>query len=205
MIQCKTLDNDGASCLLQHLNCNVENCNHITCFYANCIRMLDVYSSPEQIDGLLKIIHHQNSLEYIDLSQSTSFDDSCVLKLAEALCNNTCVKLLHLVGCNLTAVGIQALADMLKFNSTLKWIALRNNMNTLEEESILSLMDSIYQHNDTLYMLVLDSELHESSAVQSCLHKINNKRKCENKQELCIKTIDCFRFSQISQRLLALQ
>ena len=205
IIQCKTLDNDGANCLLQYLTCNTENCDHKTCFHANCIRMLDVYSSPEQIDGLLKIIHHQNSLEYIVLSQSASFDDSCVLKLAEALCNNTCVKMLHLLGCNLTAVGIQALADMLKSNTTLEWIALRDNMNTLEEESILSLMESIYQHNDTLYMLVLDSKLHESSAVQSCLRKINKKRKHEKKQELCIKLIDCARYSQICQRLFTLQ
>ena len=126
IIQCKTLDNDGASSLLQHLTCNVKNCNHKTCHYANCIRMLDAYSSPDQIDGLLKIIHHQNSLEYIVLSQSASFDDSCVLKLAGALCNNTCVKLLHLLGCNLTATGMQALSDMLKSNSALEWIALRD-------------------------------------------------------------------------------
>lgn len=205
IIQCKTLDNDGASCLLQHLTCNIENCDHKTCFYTNCIRMLDVYSSPEQIDGLLKIIHHQNSLEYIVLSRSASFDDGCVLKLAEALCNNTCVKLLHLLSCNLAAEGIRALAEMLKCNTTLEWIALRDNMNTLEEESILSLMDSIYQHNDTLYMLVLDSKFHENSAVQLCLQKINSKRKCVNKHELCIKLIDCARYSQICQRLFTLQ
>ena len=73
-------------------------------------------------------------------------------------------------------------------------------MNTLEEDSILSLMDSIYQHNNTLYMLVLDSKFHESSAVQSCLQKINSKRRCDNKQELCIKLIDCVRYSHICQR-----
>ena len=205
IVQCKTLDNDGASSLLQHLTCNIENCNHKTCHYANCIRMLDAYSSPEQIDGLLKIIYHQNSLEYIVLSQSASFDVSCVVKLAEALRNNTCVKLLHLLGCNLTAVGIQAIGDMLKSNTTLEWIALRDNMNTLEEESILSLMDSIYQHNNTLYMLVLDSKLHESPAVQSRLQKINSKRSCDNKPQLCIKLIDCVRYSQICQRLFILQ
>ena len=205
IIQCKSLDNDGANSLLQHLTCTVEGCEHKTCYNANCIKMLDVYSSPDHIDGLLRLIHHQNSLEFVILSQSMLFDDSCVLKLAEALCNNTCIKMLHLLGCNLTAVGTQALANMLKFNSTLEWIALRDNMLTLEEDSILSLMESIYQHNSSLYLLALDSKFHGRPAVRSCLQKINIKRQRDNKQELCIKLIDCVRYSQLCQRLFNLQ
>ena len=205
IVQCKSLDNDGANSLLQHLTCIMEGCDHKTCYNANCIRMLDVYSSPEHIDGLIRIIHHQNSLEFLILSQSMSFDDSCVVKLSEALCNNTCIKLLHLLGCNINAVGTQALANMLKFNSTLEWIALRDNMFTLDEDSILSFMESIYQHNSTLYMLALDSQFHGRPAIQSCLQKINTKRRHDNKHELCIKLIDCVCYSQICQRVANLQ
>ena len=205
IVQCKTLDNDGANSLLQYLTCDIENCDHKTCHHANCIRMLDVYSSPEKIDGLVKIIHHQNSLEYIVLSQSISCDDSCIVKLSEALYNNTCVKIIHLLGCNLTSVGIQALASMLKFNSTVEWIALRDNRETLVEESVILLLDSIYQHNNILYMLALDSKFHQNPAVQSCLQKINTKRQCENNQVLYLKLVDCVRYSQVCQRFFTLQ
>ena len=204
ILYCKTLDNEGASILLQHLTCNIENCDHKTCYHCNCIRTLDVYSSPEQIDGLVKIIHHQNSLEYIVLSQSISCDDSCIVKLAEALYINTCVKIIHLLGCNLTTVGVQALANMLKYNSTIEWIGLRDNMETLKEEDIILLMDSIYHHNNTLYMLVLDSIFHRSHAVHSCIQKINIKRQHDNKQELSLTMIDCTRFGSVCRRLFTI-
>ena len=202
---CKSLDNEGANILLQHLTCTIEDCDHKSCHHANCIRMLDAYSSPDQIDGLVKIIHHQNSLEYIVLSQSISCDDSCIQKLAEALCNNTCLKILHLLGCNLTAVGLEAIANMLKVNSTVEWIGLRDNRDTLEEESVISLMDTIYDDNSTLYMLVLDSKFHESPTVRSYLRKINAKRQQDNKQELCLTIIDGFRYGSVCQQLLTLQ
>ena len=204
-LYCKTLDNEGANFLLEHLTCNKENCDHKSCHHANCIRMLSVYSSPDQIDGLVKIIHHQNSLEYIVLSQSLSCDDSCIQKLAEALCTNSCLKMLHLLGCNLTAVSLEAIANMLKVNSTLVWIGMRDNRDTLKEESVISLMNSIYDHNSTLYMLVLDSEFHESPAVQSCLQKINTKRQLDNKQELCLTMIDCAQYGSILRRLVTLR
>ena len=205
IVQCKKLDNDGAISLLQYLTCSIEGCDHKTCHHHNSIRVLDLYSSPDQIDGLVKIIHHQNSLQYIVLSQSASLDNNCVIKLADALCNNTSVKILHLLGCNLTAVGIQALANMLKSNSTLEWIALRDNRDTMEEDSIISLMETIYHHNSTLYMLALDSKFHERPAVQSCLQKINRKRQEDKTQELCIRIVDCVRYSDICQRLFTLQ
>ena len=113
--------------------------------------------------------------------------------------------MLHLLGCNLTAVGIRALAEMLKFNSTLEWIGLRDNRDTLEEESIVLLMETIYNHNSTLYMLVLDSQFHENPAVQSWLRKINNKRQHENREKLCLTLIDAARYSQICRRLFTLQ
>ena len=204
ILYCKTLDNEGASILLQHLTCNIENCDHKTCHHSNCIRMLNVFSNPEQIDGLVKIIHHQNSLEYIILSQSISCDDSCIVKLAEALCHNTCVRMLHLLGCNLTAVGIAALANTLKYNSTIEWIGLRDNRDTLKEEDIILLMDSIYHHNNTLYMLALDSIFHESPAVQLYIQKINNKRQHDNKQELSVTMIDCIQFGSICRHLLTI-
>ena len=205
ILYCKTLDSEDANILLQHLTCNREDCDHKSCHHANCIRILSIYCSPDQIDGLVKIIHHQNSLEYIVLSQSISCDDSCIQKLAEALCNNTCLKMLHLLGCNLTAVGLEAIANMLKVNFTLKWIGMRDNRDTLEEESVISLMDTIHIYNSTLYMLVLDSKFHESPAVQSCLRKINAKRQQDNKQELCLTIIDCFQYGSVCQQLLTLQ
>ena len=204
ILYCKTLDNEGAGILLQHLTCSIENCDHKTCHHDNCIRMLSVYTSPEQIDGLLKIIHHQNSLEYIVLSQSISCDDSCIVKLAEALCYNTCVRMLHLLGCNLTVVGIEALANALKYNSTIEWIGLRDNRETLKEEDIILLMDSIYHHNNTIYMLVLDSKFHGNPAVQSCLQTINIKRHHDNKQELSLTMIDCARYGSVCRRLFTL-
>ena len=204
ILYCKTLDNEGANILLQHLTCNIENCDHKTCHHCNCITVLNVYSSPEQIDGLVKIIHHQNSLEYIVLSQSISCDDSCILKLAEALRHNTCIRMLHLLGCNLTVVGIEALANALKYNSTIEWIGLRDNRETLKEEDVILLMDSIYQHNSTLYMLVLDSKFHECPTVQSCLQKINDKRRRDSKQELSLTMIDCARYGSFLRRLFTL-
>ena len=204
ILYCKTLDNEGANILLQHLTCNIENCDHKTCHHCNCITVLNLYSSPEQIDGLVKIIHHQNSLEYIILSQSISCDDSCIMKLAGALRHNTCVRMLHLLGCNLTVVGIEALANALKHNSTIEWIGLRDNRETLKEEDVILLMDSIYQHNSTLYMLVLDSKFHECPTVQSCLQKINDKRQRDSKQELSLTMIDCARYGSFLRRLFNL-
>ena len=203
ILYCKTLDNEGADILLQYLNCN-ENCDHKTCHHANCIRMLSVYTSPDQIDGLVNIIRHQYSLEYIVLSQSISCDDNCIVKLAEALCHNICVRVLHLLGCNVTAVGIEALANALKYNSTIEWIGLRDNRETLKVEDIILLMDSVYHHNNTLYMLVLDNIFHEHPAVQSCLQKINIKRQHDNEQELSLTMIDCARFGGVCRRFFAI-
>ena len=203
ILYCKTLNTEGAGILLQHLTCNIKDCDHKTCHHHNCIRMLNVYSSPDQIDGLVRIICHQNSLEYIVLSQSISCDDSCIVKLAEALRHNTCIKIIHLLSCFLTKAGILALADMLQFNSTLEWIALRDNRVTLED--VILLMDSIYHHNSTLHMLALDNEFHKISKVQSCLKKINNKRYHDNKQELSLGMIDCVRFGSIAKRFLTLR
>ena len=127
------------------------------------------------------------------------------MKLAKALYNNTCIKIIHLLSCFLTKAGIQALANMLQFNSTVEWIALRDNRVTLEEDDVILLMDSIYHHNSTLHMLALDNEFHKISKVQSCSKKINNKRYHNNKQELSLGMIDCVRFGSIAKCFLTLR
>ena len=45
------------------------------------IRMLEFYSNLDQIDSLLRVIHHQNSYEHLALPQSS---------YVAMLCDNTC-------------------------------------------------------------------------------------------------------------------
>ena len=74
------------------------------------------------------------------MSRSECVDDNLMIELSEALKQNTSLIFLHLYACNITSVGIRALADMLKENSTIEWIGLRDNENTLNEEDIILLL-----------------------------------------------------------------
>ena len=74
----------------------------------------------------------------------------------------------------------------------------------MKEEDVILLMNSIYYHNSTLYMLVLDSKFHESPTVQSYLQNINAKRQRDNTKKLYLTMIDCAKYGSLCRRLFTL-
>ena len=113
---------------------------------------------------------------------------------------NISLKFLHLFGCNITSVGAKAIADMLKENSTLEWIGLRDNEKTLKEEDIVLLLETINSYNTTVYMIILDSIFHEALKVQELLAMVNANRN-NGIEKLCLKIEDSLRFSAICNRI----
>jgi len=116
MIQCKGLDSYGAENLLKYLTCN-DLSNNACDKYGNNdasdndnrISVIDVICSQNQIDGCLKMIQTQKQLKWLILSYCKQVDDNFVTKLSDVLMDNTCLKMLHLCGCNITGTSIKAI------------------------------------------------------------------------------------------------
>jgi len=207
IIQCKKLDNSAADCLLEHLacsksvDCSCNNCDNFSDRTDNKIFALDLSSSQYPVVGLVKLIKTQKFIQWIILSRSEYVNDSLMIELTEALKENTCLKMLHLFACNITSVGVKAIADMLKENSTLEWIGLRDNRKTLKEEDIILLLETINSYNTAVYMLILDSIFHAVPNVQELLATINANRNNARAEKLCIRIEDCLRFSNACHRI----
>lgn len=202
VIQCKKLDNDFVDNLLKYLscsksiNCPCNKCSSFTERTDNTIFALDISSSQQSVVGLVKLVKTQNYIQWIIMSRSEKVDDGLIIDLAEALKKNTCLKMLHLLGCNITSVGARAIADMLKENSTLEWIGLRDNKKTLKEEDIILLLETIDSYNTTVYMLILDRLFYEAPRVQELLATLNANRNINDiREKLCIRIADCLRWS----------
>ena len=205
-IQFKKIDNNDVDHLLKYLSCNksvdcpCNECSSLTDRTDNAIYALDTSSSQHSVDGLVKLVETQKYIQWIILSRSEFVNDDLMIKLAEALKQNTCLKMLHLFGCNITSVAIKAIANMLKENSTLEWIGLRDNKKTIKEEDIILLLETINSHNTTVYMLILDRIFHEAPKVQELLTTLNDSRNNET-AKLCLKLEDSLRFGAVCNHI----
>ena len=183
------------------VDCPCNNCSSFTDRTDNAIYAVDTSSSQQSVDGLVKLIETQSYIQWMILSRSEFVNDDLIIKLAEALKNNTYLKMLHLLSCNITSVGVKAIADMLKENSTLEWIGLRDNEQTLKEEDAVLLLETIKSYNNTtVYMIILDHIFHEARKVQELLTTVNANRN-NGTEKLCLKIEDSLRFSPICNRI----
>ena len=184
MIQCKILDTYGTENLLKYLTRSNNAENSIYTFNVTC--------SQSQIHGIIEVVRTQHCLQWLILSRCEQVDDDFINDLTNALAQNSCVKMLHLLGCKLNHTCVRAIANMLKTNKTLEWIGLKQNLDHMTENDVVIMLLAIRNSpNKTIYMLMLDKVFHESTRVQIELQKINEKRQ-ENKK-LCLTTIDCFK------------
>jgi len=203
MVQCKIFDENMADNFLKYLtNPNNEGKNS-HCSNDGRICLFDVDCSQNDISGIPRIVRTQKCLQWLLLSYSKQANDKLIVKVAEALKDNTCLKMLHLVGCNVTSNGIEAIADMLKVNKTLMWIGLKDNMATLKEDDILMLLQIIRACNDTVVMIFLDNVLYSSRKVQESLNIINEERQLKGKQKLNLSLLGCFKRYEICQRIIS--
>jgi len=189
IIQCKALSDDGADSLCKHLM--YEQCKSGS-DHNSYIWALDVHTSASQINGLVKVILTQRFLHWLVLSQSVSLDDDSMIKLCEVLKTNRAIKMLHLLGCDISSVGTKALADLLRWNSTLIWIGLRDNPKITDEDVVL-LLDTINHHNSVLTMLWIDNYLAKKPKVKQQLEILNDKRKMDGKEKLWVSLIECLK------------
>ena len=198
MVHCKPFDKNGADYLLKYLTCSKsDNCECNKCeSFSGCtnsaISIFDVDCSQYPINGIPRLLRTQKDLQFLIMSYSKEADDKLITEVAEALEDNTSLTMLHLVGCNITSNGLKAIAHMLKKNKTLKWIGLKDNTTTLNEEDIIMLLQQIHYHNDSIFLVYLDSMFHSSHKVQDYLMMINNKRKLEGKQTLYLSFLGAF-------------
>jgi len=137
------------------------------------------------------------------LSYSKVVNDEFIAEVAKVLEDNTCLIMLHLLGCKVTSNGIKALAQMLRKNTTLEWIGLQDNMTTLKEEDIVLLLQQICNHNDTVFMIFLDNIFHSSHIVQDWLKVINDQRQLKGQEKLNLSLLGCFKYHEICQQLIS--
>ena len=207
MIHSKGLDPDEADNLLKYLTCSKTpscNCHKCTFFCSNTdssICVFDLNSSQSKVDGIVKLVQTQRNLQWLTLSYCELVDDTIVVQLAEVLVNNTCLKMLHLLGCKITGKSIKAIADMLTKNTTLEWIGLKNNMSTLKEKDIVNLLHTIRHRNNTIYMIFLDNVFHTSKKVKHELEIINDRRQQRGVE--CLAILDCFKYNEACQRFIS--
>ena len=88
---------------------------------------LVTYSGKNQIEIFMMLLQSQCTLAHLDLSGSKTFDDYCVVRLAETLkCNNQ-LYILELKNCGISSKGVLAIAEMLTVNNKLEWLNLEQN------------------------------------------------------------------------------
>ncbi|XP_065906420.1 protein NLRC3-like isoform X2 [Dysidea avara] len=210
MIQCKGLDSYGAGSLLKYLTCNDlpsrSTCSKYRDHSDNVddrISVFDVICSQNQIDGTLKLIQTQKHLQWLILSYCKQVDDNFVIKLSDVLMENTCLKMLHLNGCNITGKSIKVIVHLLKKNDILECLDLEDNMATLTEKDIILLLQVIHRCNNTIFLLFLDKVFRTSHKVQELLKDINDCRQQKSVKILYLTLLDCFDYSGVYQRFIS--
>ena len=206
MIHCKMLDADGADSLLKYLscsqnsNCDCKKCSSCCGRTDSSIYAIDVSCSQGQITGLTKVLQVQKSLQWLILSRCSTLDDNFLYDLSRALKDNSCLKMLHLLGCKISSGGIKAIARILLVNTTLEWIGLRDNMDTLKEDDIILLLNIIH-YNNTLVMLMLDNVFYTNPNIKARLKVLNAARHDDQIEPLCLRFLDCIRLHKLCQSL----
>ena len=202
MIQCKRFDDSGADNLLRYLTRNSTN-NKCSSSTNGSICVFDTDCSQSPITGIPRLVRTYQHLQWLILSNSKQVDDKFVAEVAEALEDNTCLQLFHLVGCNITSHSLKTIAHMLQKNKTLQWIGLANNMSTLTEQDIIMLLRTIRHHNNIVFMIFLDNAFHTSDKVQEQLQILNHTREQRGVRKLSLTLMDCFKRREIFERIIS--
>ena len=209
VINCKGLDSCQADNLLRYLTnsktfcCKCEMCTENT-HHTDCsISILDIDCSQNQIDGSLKVIRTQQNLQWLILSYCKLVDNNFVCKLSVALANNTCIKMVHLVGCGITSDSMKAIALMLKKNKSLQWIGLSKNRETLTEKDIIILLQTIHHHNNTVYIIFLDDTFYLSDKVNRQLQILNHKRQKLGVEKLSLTLLEAFKHHETCKQIMS--
>jgi len=210
MIQCKGLDSYGADSLLKYLTCN-DLSNHLHNINGDNyggntddrVSVFDLTCSQNQIDGCLKLIRTQKQLQWLILSYCEQVDDNFVINLSDVLMDNTCLKMLHLKGCNINGKSIRAILLLVKKNNVLECIDLEDNMATLKEKDIILLLQTIRCYNDTIFLLLIDKIFRISCKVQELLKDINDSRQQKGAKKLYLTLLDCFEYSGVFKHLIS--
>ena len=208
VIHCKKLDSTDVDYLLKYLRCSksadcpCNDCSSFTDRTDNAIYAIDVSNSQHPVYGVVTLAKIQKYLQWITLSWSDMVDDNLITELCEILKQNTTLKIFRVFGCNLTSVGAKAIGDMLKENSTIEWIDIRepDSESKLKEEDIISLLETVNSYNTTVYALILDSIFHEAPKIEELLATINVRRS-NGMEKLHIRIVDGFRFSDACYRI----
>jgi len=205
-IHCKGLDSSQADNLLKYLT-------HSKSFSSRCemcidntnrsISILDIDCSQSQIDGSLKVIQTQQNLQWLILSYCKQVDKEFVSKLSVALASNTCIKMIHLVGCGITSKSIKSIAQMLRKNKTLEWIGLSKNRETLTEKDIIMLLQTIHHYNNTVYIIFLDDTFYMSDKIKGQLQILNHSRRQQGVEKLSLSLLEAFKHHETCQNIMS--
>ena len=202
MIQCKSLDKNGADNLLKYLTCCTNNKCSSTANNGICVFDVDCSQSP--ISGIPKLVRIHQHLQWLILSNSKYIDDKLIGEVAEALEDNTCLIMLHIVGCSVTSNGLRSIAYMLHRNKTLEWIGLDKNRATLTEGDIMMLLRTIhYRNNYTVFMIFLDNAFHTSDEIQEQLQILNDTREQRGVRKLNLTIMDCFKRRETFEHIVS--
>ncbi|ESN90496.1 hypothetical protein HELRODRAFT_189875 [Helobdella robusta] len=135
------------------------------------------YRKP-QLDGM-------GGLRRFTLNNNPQISNQDIQLLSSALLDDLWVRAIDLQCCNITDVGAQYILDMLKFNTSLVVIDIRNNsqINKKILESILDQLTINCGGHETEYMWMKLEEFHQSSSrpatsqqVSSANHHPSNKQ-----------------------------
>ena len=103
--------------------------------------------------ALAQALHHNSTLEWLDLSNN-SVSDAGAVALAQALHHNSTLVWLYLFNNSVSDAGAVALAQALHHNSTLEWLDLSNN--SVSDAGAVALAQALH-HNSTLEWLDLSN------------------------------------------------
>lgn len=134
---------------------------------------LTVRTTSKQIEELMGFVNLQ-FLYHLDLSHSSPFDDTCTVVLADMMKHNDSIQVLLLNHCNITTMGITALAEALVSNCALEWLSIKENPLTIED--IINLIQ-VLKYNRVVETVSLDEQFSRPSTTQALLRKVNVYRK----------------------------
>ena len=93
---------------------------------AKIFKFMDMNIRDAGAEVLAQALHHNSTLEWLDLSNN-SINDAGANALAQVLCHNPTLEWLNLSNNNISDTGVEALAQALYHNSTLEELLLSNN------------------------------------------------------------------------------
>ena len=148
--------------------------------------------SPENTKAVISLLKSPlaKQLQSLDLSHSTNIDEIFVQKPAPFLQS---VVVLDLIDCDIQSSTAKYLAELLRLNPALEYLALTENLQ-LTIEDVTDMINAL-TNNDTLLVLAIDGPLQKATKVKEVTQKINCIRK-EHKAKLL--GFDCFETMRLS-------